>query len=120
MTGACISCGGDRIETEVPLGVSIPGGVVRPPGFVRLRAVPDSHRARHGIIRAMTDVAADRSVLQGERSSLVLPDGRSLDIWQAGPPDGDALVFHHGTPSAGLPFNHHVREMAKRGLRYVA
>ena len=52
-------------------------------------------------------------------SSIELPDGRSLDLWQAGPPDGDPLVFHHGTPSAGLPFEHHVREMAARGLRYV-
>jgi pimeloyl-ACP methyl ester carboxylesterase len=55
----------------------------------------------------------------GLRSSLELPDGRSLDVWQAGPPDGEPLVFHHGTPGAGLPFDHHVREMAARGLRYV-
>jgi len=59
----------------------------------------------------------------GERaglcSSIELPDGRSLDLWQAGPPDGEPLVFHHGTPGAGLPFEQHVREMAARGLRYV-
>ena len=24
-----------------------------------------------------------------QRSSITLPDGRSLDVWQAGPPDGD-------------------------------
>ena len=55
-----------------------------------------------------------------QRSSITLPDGRSLDVWQAGPPDGDPLVFHHGTPGAGLPFDHHVRLMADRGLRYIA
>ena len=59
----------------------------------------------------------------GERaglcSSIELPDGRSLDLWQAGPPDGEPLVFHHGTPGAGLPFDHHIREMTARGLRYV-
>ena len=63
------------------------------------------------IIRVVSDPA--------RRSSITLPDGRSLDLWQAGADDGDPLVFHHGTPGAGLPFGHHVREMAKRGLRYV-
>src|SRR5438093_2242991 len=43
-----------------------------------------------------------------------------VDLWQAGPPDGDPLVFHHGTPGAGLPFDHHVRLIAERGLRYVS
>ena len=56
----------------------------------------------------------------GRRTALALADGRSLDVWQAGPPDGDALLFHHGTPGAGLPFDHHVRLMAERGLRYVS
>src|SRR6476659_9217365 len=55
----------------------------------------------------------------GQRSTMLLVDGRSLDVWQAGPPDGEPLVFHHGTPGAGLPFEHHVRAMAERGLRYV-
>jgi pimeloyl-ACP methyl ester carboxylesterase len=61
----------------------------------------------------------DDARVAATRSSLSLPNGRSLDVWQAGPPDGDALVFHHGTPGAGIPFEHHVREMADRGLRYV-
>ena len=43
-----------------------------------------------------------------------------VDLWQAGPPDGDPLVFHHGTPGAGLPFDHHVRLIAERGLRYIS
>ena len=53
-------------------------------------------------------------------SQVELPDGRSLDVWRAGPADGEPLVFHHGTPGAGLPFDHHVRLMAERGLRYVS
>jgi pimeloyl-ACP methyl ester carboxylesterase len=65
-------------------------------------------------------VAVDDLGLGASRSTLSLPDGRSLDVWQAGPPDGEALVFHHGTPGAGMPFDHHVREMAARGLRYVS
>ena len=52
-------------------------------------------------------------------SSIALRDGRSLDLWQAGPPDGVPLVFHHGTPGAGLPFDQHVRAMADRGSRYI-
>ena len=32
------------------------------------------------------------------------PDGRSLDVWLAGPPDGTPLLFHYGTPSSGEPF----------------
>ena len=67
----------------------------------------------------MIDEAPQRETPPGLRSSLELPDGRSLDLWQAGPPDGQPLVFHHGTPGAGLPFDHHVLEMASRGLRYV-
>jgi pimeloyl-ACP methyl ester carboxylesterase len=48
------------------------------------------------------------------------PDGRSLDLYLAGPSDGEVLLFHTGTPSAALPFAPAVRQMAERGLRYVA
>ena len=33
------------------------------------------------------------------------PDGRALDLWLAGAPDSEALVFHHGTPGSGMPFD---------------
>ncbi len=55
----------------------------------------------------------------GLYSQIELPDGRSLDVWQAGPRDGEPLVFHHGTPGAGVPFDQHVAAMANRGLRYI-
>jgi pimeloyl-ACP methyl ester carboxylesterase len=48
------------------------------------------------------------------------PDGRSLDLYLGGPPDGDALLFHIGTPSAPVPYEPAIRAMAERGLRYVA
>jgi pimeloyl-ACP methyl ester carboxylesterase len=51
---------------------------------------------------------------------ITTPDGRSLDLWLAGPSDGDPLVFHSGTPGAGLPFGWHVRNLAERNLRYVS
>jgi len=48
-----------------------------------------------------------------------LPDGRTIDLWVEGPPGGIPLVFHHGTPGAGLPFEPMVRAIADRGVRYV-
>lgn len=34
----------------------------------------------------------------GKDASAVLPDGRTLDYWEGGDPDGRGLLFHHGTP----------------------
>ena len=53
-------------------------------------------------------------------SSIQTPDGRSLDLYLAGPPDGQVLLFHMGTPSASMPYPPAVDAMAQRGLRYVA
>lgn len=50
---------------------------------------------------------------------LRVPHGRSLDLFLAGPEDGTPLVFHCGTPGAGLPFDPFVATLAERGLRYV-
>jgi pimeloyl-ACP methyl ester carboxylesterase len=48
-----------------------------------------------------------------------LPDGRRLEVRAAGPEDGEILLFHHGTPGAGLPFTPMVKAAAARGLRTV-
>jgi pimeloyl-ACP methyl ester carboxylesterase len=48
-----------------------------------------------------------------------LPDGRKLEVRTAGPENGEILVFHHGTPGAGLPFKPLVEAAAARGLRMV-
>jgi pimeloyl-ACP methyl ester carboxylesterase len=53
-------------------------------------------------------------------TTVTTPDGRSLDVYLAGPPDGDVLLFHMGTPSAAAPYPPAVDLMAERGLRYVA
>lgn len=53
-------------------------------------------------------------------STLLRPDGRSLDVFVAGPEDGTPLLFHVGTPCAGLPFAPFVETLAERGLRYVS
>jgi pimeloyl-ACP methyl ester carboxylesterase len=52
--------------------------------------------------------------------ALRLGDGRRLDVWLAGPEDATPLVFHVGTPSAGIPFAPFVEALAARGLRYVS
>jgi pimeloyl-ACP methyl ester carboxylesterase len=55
-----------------------------------------------------------------EPIQLPTPDGRSLDLYLAGPPDGTPLVFHCGTPGSGIPFRPFVEALAERGLRYVS
>jgi pimeloyl-ACP methyl ester carboxylesterase len=34
----------------------------------------------------------------GQDASCLLPDGRTLDYWDGGDPDGAAVIFHVGTP----------------------
>ena len=48
-----------------------------------------------------------------------LPDGRTLEVRTAGPEDGAILLFHHGTPGAGLPFKPMADAATARGLRLV-
>jgi pimeloyl-ACP methyl ester carboxylesterase len=48
-----------------------------------------------------------------------LPDGRRLEGWEAGEPGGSGLLFHFGTPSAGIPFTRLVDETLARGCRFV-
>ena len=52
-------------------------------------------------------------------AQVVTPDGRSLDVYVAGPPHGDVLVFHAGTPGVPLPFRPMIDLTTARGLRYV-
>ncbi|HEX3299135.1 MAG TPA: alpha/beta hydrolase [Actinomycetota bacterium] len=55
-----------------------------------------------------------------EPTPVELPDGRSVDVYVDGPPDGVPLVSHHGTPGAGLPYGPFVRAAAERGMRWVS
>jgi pimeloyl-ACP methyl ester carboxylesterase len=61
-----------------------------------------------------------RSMMAKHTTTVTTPDGRSLDLYLAGPADGDVLLFHMGTPSSGLPYAPAVDVMAERNLRYVA
>jgi pimeloyl-ACP methyl ester carboxylesterase len=55
-----------------------------------------------------------------EIRTIRTPDGRSLEVRTAGPADGDVLLFHHGSPGAGVPPAGLVEALTERGLRYVA
>jgi pimeloyl-ACP methyl ester carboxylesterase len=55
-----------------------------------------------------------------EPSSIRLSDGRGLEYWSEGPEDGTPFLFHHGTPSSGMPYEPFVEDAARRGLRFVS
>ncbi|GAA1764467.1 alpha/beta hydrolase [Kocuria aegyptia] len=55
---------------------------------------------------------------QGNRS-VTAPDGRRLEFRLTGPPGGLPVVFHHGAPSAAVPFGPLERAAADRGLRVL-
>jgi pimeloyl-ACP methyl ester carboxylesterase len=50
---------------------------------------------------------------------LKAPDGRTLDVHVTGPEGGTVVLFHHGTPGAGLPPPDLVTAFTERDLRYV-
>jgi pimeloyl-ACP methyl ester carboxylesterase len=55
-----------------------------------------------------------------ERMQARAGDGRVLDVVVAGPPDGEVVLAHHGTPGSPLLLRAQVRAGAARGLRHVA
>jgi pimeloyl-ACP methyl ester carboxylesterase len=56
----------------------------------------------------------------GRRVQISGPQQRLLDVQLSGPDDGPAIVFHTGTPSAGIVFEAHAQAGADRGLRHIA
>ncbi len=51
--------------------------------------------------------------------AVQVADGRVVDVWVEGDTAGDVVVWHHGTPSSGLPYLPFVEEARRRGLRLV-
>ena len=51
--------------------------------------------------------------------TLDLADGRRLEGWEAGEAGAPGVLFHFGTPSAGLPFAPLVDATLARGCRFV-
>jgi pimeloyl-ACP methyl ester carboxylesterase len=46
-------------------------------------------------------------------------DERTLDVHEAGDPAGFPVVFHHGTPSAGLAYGPHAALAREQGIRLI-
>jgi pimeloyl-ACP methyl ester carboxylesterase len=46
-------------------------------------------------------------------------DKRALDVHEAGDPQGFPVVFHHGTPSAGLAYEPHAALAREQGIRMI-
>jgi pimeloyl-ACP methyl ester carboxylesterase len=46
-------------------------------------------------------------------------DERTLDVHEAGDPGGFPVVFHHGTPSAGLAYGPHAALAREQGIRLI-
>ena len=52
--------------------------------------------------------------------TIEIADGRSLTVYDAGDPNGRPLLFHHGTPSSGAPFDRHVALAREQGVRLLS
>jgi pimeloyl-ACP methyl ester carboxylesterase len=48
------------------------------------------------------------------------PDGRTLEVVEAGAPDGPVVVAHHGTPGSGRLYRAEVESAQERGLRLIS
>ena len=71
------------------------------------------------VSRAGRDSRQEAPDGQREVRILITRDGRDLEVWLAGPPDGLPLVDHHGTPSCGRPTDRLVRAATERGIRLI-
>jgi len=49
-----------------------------------------------------------------------VPEGRVLDVWEGGRPDGVPIVFHHGTPSGRLQAVLGAKAAHRHGVRLVS
>lgn len=46
-------------------------------------------------------------------------DGRTLEAHETGDPSGLPVIFHHGTPSAGIPYEPHAALAREQGIRLI-
>ncbi|QQE78303.1 alpha/beta fold hydrolase [Alicyclobacillus sp. SO9] len=54
------------------------------------------------------------------KHSVTLPDGRKLDVVEAGNERDPAVIVHNGTPSGAGLFREHIADAVKKGLRIVS
>ncbi|MBA2531414.1 MAG: alpha/beta hydrolase [Nocardioidaceae bacterium] len=53
-------------------------------------------------------------------TDITTPDGRRLQVYEAGEPGGEPVLVHHGTPGCGLLAEPWVTDAANRGIRLVS
>jgi pimeloyl-ACP methyl ester carboxylesterase len=46
-------------------------------------------------------------------------DARTLEVHEAGDPSGFPVIVHHGTPSAGIPYEPHAALAREQGIRLI-
>ncbi len=56
----------------------------------------------------------------GHDGSHVLPDGRAIEYWEGGDPDGSAVVFHPGTPVSRVMGRWAHEAAVDAGVRFVS
>lgn len=87
---------------------------------------PTSWRVRAGVLVARNreprggGVTLACTLGRVRELTIATPDGRSLVVYDAGDSGGRPIVFHHGTPSSGLPFDQHVGLAQEQGVRLVS
>jgi pimeloyl-ACP methyl ester carboxylesterase len=55
-----------------------------------------------------------------EVMTLGLADGRRLEVFDAGPPDGQLLIMNHGTPGSGMIYERWAECCARHGIRLAS
>ncbi|MBA3348373.1 MAG: alpha/beta hydrolase [Actinobacteria bacterium] len=58
--------------------------------------------------------------MAGGQTTIETAAGRTLTVYDAGDPAGAPILFHHGTPSSGRPYEPHVRLAERQGVRLVS
>ena len=51
--------------------------------------------------------------------TITTKDDRTLDVHEEGDPSGLPVIFHHGTPAAGIPYETHVVLAREQGIRLI-
>ncbi len=57
--------------------------------------------------------------MRADTTTMTAPDGRLLEYLVTGPPDGDALLFHTGTPNPAADFTGVTGAASELGLRTI-
>jgi pimeloyl-ACP methyl ester carboxylesterase len=60
-----------------------------------------------------------RRKLRPVAQTIPTKDKRTLDVHEAGDPAGFPVLFHHGTPAAGLPYGQHGELAREQGIRLI-